>query len=159
MIAYSMELGPPEIYRGFDQNGARIKVETSYTPVQYPRFSLSGNIDKVFSRRGIKRRRTGYIRARPTPVPRSSGRCQVFRSVGQCSVEAPVGRSFIDTLSETIPMARRDHSGRRQTYQEGPIGSPLPEVRRIVRRGRRSAFPTKNGQVLVRSRRKFLARI
>ena len=30
---------PPEIYQGFDERGARIKVERPYTPLQYPRFS------------------------------------------------------------------------------------------------------------------------
>jgi len=30
---------PPEIYQGFDEGGARIKVDRSYTPLQYPRFS------------------------------------------------------------------------------------------------------------------------
>ncbi|MAG85149.1 hypothetical protein CMK10_13410 [Candidatus Poribacteria bacterium] len=31
--------GPPEIYYGFDSDGARLKVNRPYTPLQYPRFS------------------------------------------------------------------------------------------------------------------------
>ena len=31
--------GPPEIYCGFDSDGARLKVNRPYTPLQYPRFS------------------------------------------------------------------------------------------------------------------------
>ena len=34
--------GPPEIYQGFDQSGARIRVERPYTPLQYPRFTYMG---------------------------------------------------------------------------------------------------------------------
>ena len=32
----------PEIYRGFDRGGARLKVDRPYKPIQYPRFSYLG---------------------------------------------------------------------------------------------------------------------
>ena len=37
--------GPPEVYQGFDENGARIQVETRYQPYEWDRFSyLTGSI-------------------------------------------------------------------------------------------------------------------
>ena len=34
--------GAPEIYKGFDETGGRIKVDRPYTPLQYPRFTYMG---------------------------------------------------------------------------------------------------------------------
>lgn len=34
--------GAPEIYQGFDTQGARIRIDRPYTPLQYPRFSYMG---------------------------------------------------------------------------------------------------------------------
>ena len=34
--------GAPEIYKGFDETGVRIKVDRPYTPLQYPRFTYMG---------------------------------------------------------------------------------------------------------------------
>ena len=34
--------GPPEIYQGFDKNGARLRTERPYTPLAYPRFTYMG---------------------------------------------------------------------------------------------------------------------
>ena len=34
--------GPPDVYHGFDERGARTRVDRPYTPVQYPRFTYLG---------------------------------------------------------------------------------------------------------------------
>lgn len=34
--------GPPVIYQGFDETGARIRIDRPYTPLEYPRFSYLG---------------------------------------------------------------------------------------------------------------------
>ena len=39
---------PPDIYQGFDENGARIKVERPFTPEEYPRFSYLGTTVQSF---------------------------------------------------------------------------------------------------------------
>ena len=36
------EWGAPEIYQGFDEQGARVKIDRPYTPLKYPRFSYLG---------------------------------------------------------------------------------------------------------------------
>ena len=36
------EWGPPEIFQGFDEQGKRIKVDRSYTPLEYPRYTYLG---------------------------------------------------------------------------------------------------------------------
>ena len=119
--------GPPDIYQGFDRNGARIKVETSYTPVQYPRFSylatsIMSFLDVVSN--GGELAISGHDLRQSLE---GGGCCQVFRSVGQCPIEAAVGRSFIDTLSETIPMARRGSFRQTTDLSGSPIGSLFPK--------------------------------
>lgn len=116
--------GPPEIYRGFDQHGARIKVETSYTPVQYPRFSYLATSIMSF----LDVVSNGGELAISGHDLRQSLEAAVAAKYSALWGNAPLKLPLEDRSLTLYPRPYRwlggDHSGRRQTYQEA-LSDPL----------------------------------
>ena len=109
---------PPEIYQGFDANGARVKVERAYTPLQYPHFtymatSIMSFLDVVEN--GGELFVSGHDLRQSLEVAIAAKHSALWGSV-------PLKLPLEDRSLTLYPRAYRwlggDQSGRPQTYQE-----------------------------------------
>jgi predicted dehydrogenase len=115
---------PPEIYRGFDQNGARIKVETTYTPVQYPRFtymatSIMSFLDVVSN--GGELAISGHDLRQSLEAAVAAKYSALWGSV---PLKLPLEDRSLTLYPRPYRWLGGDQSGRRQTYQEA-LSDPL----------------------------------
>ena len=116
--------GPPEIYQGFDERGARIKVDRPYTPLQYPRFTYMGTsimsfLDAVEN--GGELFVSGHDLRQALEVAIAAKHSALWGSV-------PLALPLEDRSLTLYPRAYRwlggDQSGRPQTTQEA-LEDPL----------------------------------
>ncbi len=109
---------PPEIYQGFDEAGARIKVERAFTPEEYPRFSYMGTTVRSF----IDAVSTGSELAISGRDLRQSLEVAIAAKHSALWGSVPLKLPLEDRSLTLYPRDYRwlggDRSGRPQSYQE-----------------------------------------
>jgi predicted dehydrogenase len=119
----------PEIYQGFDSDGARIKVDRPYTPLQYPRFTYMGTsvlsfIDAVEN--GGELFVSGHDLRQSLEVAIAAKHSALWGSV-------PLKLPLEDRSLTLYPRAYRwlggDQSGNVQSYQEALDYELFPETK------------------------------
>ncbi|NKB67694.1 MAG: hypothetical protein GKR89_11575 [Candidatus Latescibacteria bacterium] len=110
--------GPPEIYQGFDQTGARRRVERPYTPLQYPRFSYMGTSILSFLD-VLENGGQLYVSGHDL---RQSLEVAIAAKYSALRGSVPLKLPLADRSMTLYPRAYRwlggDHSGNPQSYQE-----------------------------------------
>ena len=125
---------PPEIYRGFDDSGARVRVEAEYKPYQWDRFyymtgAIRSFLDSV--RTGSELRISGHDLRQALEVA-------IAAKVSAVSGNVPVSLPLEDRSLTLYPGAYRweggDVSGRVQTAEEATAAwVPKPRPKRASR--------------------------
>ena len=115
---------PPEIYQGFDERGARVKVDRPYTPMLYPRFTYMGTSIMSFLdvvENGGELAVSGHDLRQSLEVAIAAKYSALW---GNVPLELPLE----DRSLTLYPVAYRwlggDQSGRSQTTEEA-LGDPL----------------------------------
>jgi len=116
--------GPPEIYRGFDESGARVRMDRPYTPMQYPRFTYMGTSIMSFLdvvENGGELAISGHDLRQSLEVAIAAKYSALWGNV-------PLKLPLEDRLLTLYPVPYRwlggDQSGRSQTTEEA-LGDPL----------------------------------
>ena len=118
--------GPPEIFQGCDEQGARIKIDRPYTPLEYPRFTYMGTsvlsfLDVVENGGEL------YISGHDL---RQSLEAAIAAKYSALWGNMPLDLPLADRSLALYPRAYRwlggDHSGRSQTYEEVLEGELFP---------------------------------
>ena len=87
----SWSWAPPVVYKGFHEEGARIKVDRPYSPFAWPRFGNMASSIRSIHQLGRNGQRARHLGAGPAPVARGSDRSETLRVMGLCTVEAAAG--------------------------------------------------------------------
>ena len=118
---------PPEIWQGFDDNGARVRVERPYAPVEHPRFSYLGTSIRSFIdivRHGGELFISGRDLLQSLEVA-IAARESALRDA------APVSLPLQDRSLTLYPRRYRwlggDHSGREQSVEEAHAMALFPQ--------------------------------
>jgi len=110
--------GDPEIYQGFDANGARLKTDRPYTPMQYPRFTYLGTSILSF----LEVLENGGELAVSGHDLRQSLEVAIAAKHSALRGNVPLKLPLEDRSLTLYPRAYRwlggDHSGSPQSYQE-----------------------------------------
>ena len=117
----------PEIYQGFDQIGARIKVDRAYAPEQYPRFSYLGTailsfLDAVSN--GGELFVSGHDLRQSLEVAIAAKYSALW---GNVPLKLPLEDRSLTLYPKPYRWLGGDHSGRAQTYQEALVHPLFPE--------------------------------
>ncbi len=121
--------GPPAIYQGFDEIGARLKVERPYTPVQYPRFSYMATSIMSFLdvvENGGELYISGRDLRQALEVAIAAKHSALW---GNVPLELPLEDRSLTLYPGTYRWLGGDQSGRAQSYQEALKDELFPKYK------------------------------
>ena len=135
--------GPPELYKGFDGDGRRVRIEHEYAPYEWSEFRYLTTSIRSFISAVETGKRACDIRPRPATGAGSGDRRQVLGQVGQCAGLVAAGGQVARAVSARIPLGRRrrvgppaacagsqDRGNRVLRRGDHPHPSPLPSRER-----------------------------
>ena len=116
----SWNWGPPEIYQGFDDAGHRVRLDRSYAPLQYPRFTYMGTSILAFLD-AVERQDPGALFISGQDL-RQALEVAIAAKFSALNGSVPLKLPLEDRSMTLYPRAYRwlggDQSGRAQTLDE-----------------------------------------